>query len=205
MSNNKSRNNNVVVAASKSLSSSSFALLLALGVSLLLMGTTTTTTGGGIGMVMMVNAQEEEQDGGYADVPRSSLSLSARVKEHRKGAEGKLVHGEEELRKVILSWTPVKGAVSYQICHQCQDYIDKDTGKLKDGVDESDLADKLHKVGLGPEHTCGGEPCLVLPNSPLGWNHYHLRVRLERLWSVWSKQHNFKVSTELGYVDHEEL
>ena len=47
------------------------------------------------------------------------LDAAARVKQHRAGAAGALVAGEEEQRKLIISWKRFEAATGYEVCHGC--------------------------------------------------------------------------------------
>ena len=49
---------------------------------------------------------------------RPEINNSARVKQHRSGPNGDLVSGEEELRKIIITWKAVPNAAKYEVCHQ---------------------------------------------------------------------------------------
>ena len=124
----------------------------------------------------------------------------ARVKQHRQGAQGNLVEGEEDLRKVILGWHAIPGVVAYEICHQCVGRIEEATGVERGDADIG----TIHETP--PDHTCGGEPCLVLPAAPLGYNTFHLRYKTDEggLWSPWSEMKRYNVK-DVGHLTHEEL
>ena len=127
-----------------------------------------------------------------ARIPESDII--ARVKQHRAGATGELVKGEEDKRKIILSWNRIAGAEAYEVCHECD--IDDDTGS-RDG--------ELGTVTPIPiTQTCGDRPCMVFPGAPLGYNRFNVRVQVGGEWSAWSKHRNYFVE-EIGVVEHEEL
>ena len=132
------------------------------------------------------------------DRPDSS-SITGRVKPHRAGATGELVDGEEHLRKIIVQWSPVPGAVEYEICHGCTN-IDDETGE-----ETGDVSGKVISVGIGEQFTCGNRPCLVMPGAPLGYNLFHLRVKVGDEWSLWSEHRNFNIGDTFGTIEHEEL
>jgi hypothetical protein len=154
---------------------------------------------------------------------RPELHLTARIKQHRQGATGDLVEGEEALRKIILNWDPIVNAKAYEICHQCAASINSHTGERQQEEDEDvdSLDGTVISVPVGRDGECGGLPCLVVPGTPLGWNTFHLRVQFmvsddkkttttttteeekEDGWSLWSRVRNFHVHPErLGTVDH---
>mmetsp|Transcript_13461 Transcript_13461/g.37159 ORF Transcript_13461/g.37159 Transcript_13461/m.37159 type:complete len:153 (-) Transcript_13461:115-573(-) len=131
-----------------------------------------------------------------ADIPqRPEFDLTARVKNHRRGAEGKMVEGEEDLRKIILQWDRVADAEEYEVCHQCT--VDDATGIL-------DTMGEIRHVPIGRSGECGNRPCLVMPGAPTGYNRFNLRVRVDDAWSAWSVHRNFNV-LEPGTIEHEEL
>lgn len=132
-------------------------------------------------------------------VDRPFFDPNARVKQHRVKTTGELVEGEEELRKVLLKWDKVPGAEKYEICHNC-DNIDDDTGDNAGLIPE----EKIIALGVSRKYECGGHACLVLPDAPLGFNTFHLRVQVGDEWSKWSKHRNYNVD-EPGFVEHEEL
>mmetsp|Transcript_23005 Transcript_23005/g.33953 ORF Transcript_23005/g.33953 Transcript_23005/m.33953 type:complete len:170 (-) Transcript_23005:64-573(-) len=134
-----------------------------------------------------------------ADIARPEFNIyQARAKQHRRGAEGKLVEGEEHLRKIILGWYRIDGAEAYEICHQCVGRIDENTGV--------EIDDSIGTIRRGGEiTTCGGQPCTVLPAAPIGYNRFHLRYQTkDGDWSSWSKVKNYKVE-DVGHLEHEEL
>lgn len=166
-------------------------------------------------------AQQEQQETQF----RPELHLTARIKQHRQGAAGDLVEGEEDLRKIILNWDPVWEAKAYEICHQCGS-IDSNSGERKGngGADADADGGTVIAIPVGRQGECGGLPCLVVGGAPLGWNTFHLRVQLKATtksnnntsnnnnkdeeeddyrWSAWSPARNFNVQQEqLGSVDH---
>ena len=161
------------------------------------------------------NAQQQEDD----ERPEFKIYQS-RVKQHRSGATGQLVEGEEELRKIILGWYEISNALEYEICHQCfgntnNIRIDEQTGKdlLTDTYDATDGSGTIHKISIDTK--CGGQPCLVLPSAPIGQNTFHMRYKAGEdnspKWSLWSKVKIFNVDKEnLGTMEeqqqqHEEL
>ena len=148
---------------------------------------------------------DEEYHMGYLP----ELHVSARVKQHRSGATGQLVPGEEDLRKIILTWdkptNDVAGTIShYEICHQCgSDVIDGNTGTSTTTLGE----DKIKTVPIGRGGECGGHPCLVFPNCPKGKNTFNLRIAYkidggsDYKYSLWSPQRVFMVD-EPGNISH---
>lgn len=130
----------------------------------------------------------------FAFAERPQLDEKARIKQHRSGARGELVEGEEDLRKIILSW-PQQGDNEYEVCHNCN--IDEDSGERR-----SASTGVIIPIPLGQE--CGSRPCMVMPGAPLGMNTFHLRVREDNEWSAWSKGRNFNI-VDPGTIYHEEL
>lgn len=139
------------------------------------------------------------QSSSSTHLKRPKFDLRARVKQHRAGAMGNLVPGEEELRKIILSWDHYPNVAGYEVCHNC--IIDEDTGERNTNEEGT-----IIEIAIDDGGQCGGKPCLVLSGAPIGYNVFHLRYLTHREgeWSAWSKHRNFHVQ-EVGYVDHEEL
>lgn len=116
----------------------------------------------------------------------------ARVKEHRFGANGDMVAGEEEMRKIIIQWDTIPGALQYQVCHNCKM---TDDGVLEPG--------EIHPVAL--DMVRAGRPVFVRPNTPLGRNTFHVRASVEEgKWGPWSEQRVFNVDAP-GNAVHDEL
>ena len=152
-----------------------------------------------IGVLAAVPSAIAGDDAGQPSRPNFSI-YQARVKQHRQGAQGNLVEGEEDLRKVILGWHAIPNAAAYEICHQCVGRIEEATG-----VERGDAEiGTIHATT--PDHTCGGEPCLVMPNAPLGYNTFHLRYKTDEagMWSPWSEMKRYNVK-DVGHLTHEEL
>ena len=124
---------------------------------------------------------------------RPVIDKRARVKQHRAGAQGDLVSGEEHLRKIIVYWQPMPNALSYEICHNC--HVNDDTGERRD----EDVG-FVYPVNL--EDTCAGNMCYVFKGVPLGKNRFNVRVKTADEWSGWSEHANFEVD-EPGFPDHE--
>lgn len=124
------------------------------------------------------------------------VDFSARVKEHRAGANGDLVAGEEGQRKIIIQWDSIPGALSYEVCHNCQV-----TGE--EGVLEPGEAGKIHTVNVGDVRA--GRPVFVKSGTPIGRNTFHVRASVkEDEWGPWSKERVFNVN-EPGNTVHNEL
>ena len=111
---------------------------------------------------------------------------------------------EEHLLKAIIKWDAIPKAEQYEICHHCNDYIDEETGVADDTVTDEDSIKDIYDIEIGGKNTCGGQPCLVMPGVPKGNNQYHLRVKVDGEWSLWSRHQNFFVS-EPGTFKHVEL
>ena len=160
------------------------------------------------GVVSAASSDETEYHMGYLP----EIHVSARVKQHRSGATGQLVPGEEDLRKIIVTWdkptNDVVGSIAhYEICHQCgSDQIDGDTGMMKEGATALG-EDKLKIVPIGRAGECGGHPCLVFPSCPKGKNTFNLRIAYkidganDYKYSLWSPQRVFMVD-EPGNISH---
>ena len=141
---------------------------------------------------------------------RPNFTATARVKQHFHKS-GNLVEGEEHLIKVILKWDHLPNANAYEICHNCH-HINEDTGIIIEDDDEKKSDDantggKIYEVDMtGGKNTCGGQPCLVMPNTPRGNNKYHLRLKdmSDLSVSAWSKYQNFMID-EPGTEVHSEL
>jgi len=135
---------------------------------------------------------------GDDDVRRVPLvDTSARVKQHRAGASGDLVPGEEDLRKILIQWDSIPGAISYEVCHNC------DLGEVDDeGVPPSG-GNKMHTVGV--DMIRAGRPVFIQPGTPLGKNSFHVRANFDDgTKGPWSKERIFNVN-EPGNALHEEL
>jgi hypothetical protein len=123
--------------------------------------------------------------------PLVNVDDVARVKEHRGGPQGDLVEGEEHMRKVLLQWDQVPGALGYEVCHNC---VPSSDGEL-----EGDI------IPVPADQTKAGRPVLVFKNAPLGINTFHVRASVkENEWGPWSDQRNFVVD-EPGNIYHDEL
>lgn len=126
---------------------------------------------------------------------RPNFVGTVRVKQHYHRS-GELVEGEEDLLKVIVKWDPIPGAEAYELCHDCG-HIDEATG-LEDG----ELDGAMYPIEVG--HTCGGQPCHVMPGIKQGHNRFHLRVKKGGEFGPWSKYQNFE-TVQPGNVGHTEL
>lgn len=124
-------------------------------------------------------------------VPVPEVDEVARVKEHRRGASGDLVEGEEDMRKLLLQWESVPDAIGYEVCHNC-DHDDGGEGEII-------------PVGVGRKFEKGARPVLVRANVPFGRNSFKVRVSLkEGEWGPWSEPRIFYVDRDaLGQVDHQ--
>mmetsp|Transcript_54301 Transcript_54301/g.60689 ORF Transcript_54301/g.60689 Transcript_54301/m.60689 type:complete len:152 (-) Transcript_54301:195-650(-) len=120
------------------------------------------------------------------------VGLDARVKQHRAGAQGDLVPGEENLLKIITNWEAVEGAEKYEVCHNC--IINEATGE-REG--DSGTANEV-----AVDMICGGQPCHILKGARRGKNRYNVRVSTAGEWSKYSKHRSFNVA-EVGNVQHE--
>ena len=129
------------------------------------------------------------------------INDQARVKQHRKGARGDLVDGEESLRKVIVQWGSVPNALEYEVCHDCT--FDSQTGEPKEGEGVRSMVD----IGK----TRGGQPVHIVPGARIGINTFHVRARVgtkaKNTWTDWSEPRNFDVheDTTKSYAEHQEL
>ena len=128
---------------------------------------------------------------GQEDPLMPLVDMSARVKQHRSGASGDLVEGEEELRKIIIQWDSIPGAMSYEVCHNCE------------VVEGSPQPGEIHAVDL--DMIRSGRPVFIKPGAPLGKNTFHVRAKLDGgTDGPWSKERVFNVN-EPGNALHEEL
>jgi len=134
-----------------------------------------------------------------AAIERPRFEPNARVKLHRVKTTGEVVEGQEEKRKIVLKWAGYSGAEKYELCHNC-DNIDDESGESTGAIPEGSII----PIGIGRKFECGGDPCLVYPDAPLGYNKFHLRVLIGDEWSKWSKHRNYDVD-EPGDLFHEEL
>ncbi|CAJ1963179.1 unnamed protein product [Cylindrotheca closterium] len=137
--------------------------------------------------------------GAVGAVDRPRFEPSARVKLHLVKTTGEVMVGHEDKRKILLKWGRYHNAEQYELCHNC-DNIDEVTGEVDGDIDE----EKIISIGTGRQFECGGDPCLVYPDAPLGYNKFHLRVLIGDKWSKWSKHKNYHVD-EPGALEHREL
>ena len=124
------------------------------------------------------------------------VDTSARVKQHRAGASGDLVPGEEDLRKIIIQWDSIPGALSYEVCHNCD---------VVEGVPQASSSggDSIHTVGV--DMIRAGRPVFIQPGTPLGKNTFHVRANFDGGTNgPWSQERIFNVN-EPGNALHEEL
>lgn len=118
------------------------------------------------------------------------VDMDARVKQHRSGARGDLVYGEEDKRKIIIQWDAIPGALEYQVCHNCK--ASKRKGELTPG--------DLHSVDI--ETVRAGRPVFVKPDVQRGKNSFHVRASVqEGKWGPWSEERIFHVD-EVGKAEH---
>ena len=132
-----------------------------------------------------------------AELERPELIPQAtRVKQHFHRS-GELVEGEEDVLKLILSWTPHHSAESYEVCHNCLDLIDES------GAEKASTASKVVKS----TGNYGGYPSIVMPAIPKGVQYFHLRYNsASGEQSSWSKA--VKLSVEepgQATIIHDEL
>ena len=134
-----------------------------------------------------------------ADPPK--LEETARIKQHRSGASGDLVEGEEHLVKAIFYWNSVGGALEYEISLDCHRNVEES--------DELVVVQKGKKDTISPSKTCGGRPCYVYPAAPVGITTVSVRVKTEDGWSEWSQPVKYLVDmSQIGntpQIPHDEL
>mmetsp|Transcript_29530 Transcript_29530/g.67894 ORF Transcript_29530/g.67894 Transcript_29530/m.67894 type:complete len:152 (-) Transcript_29530:279-734(-) len=132
---------------------------------------------------------------GLSTAAYPSIRHEARVKQHRSGANGDLVDGEEEMRKIIVYWDIIPDAVEYELCYGC--VVDNKTGIRHDDPKGG------HVFTIGISSTCGGvDMCKAIPNANLGKNVFNVRVKTnDGRWSRWSEGANFIVD-EPGFSQH---
>ena len=99
-----------------------------------------------------------------------------RVKEHRAGANGDLVVGEEGFLKVMFKWNLDESAIEFEVKH-----IDP-TGHETTSTVETD-------------QQCGGYMCFIKKNCPRGINAFTVRALSlsDNQWTRWSKELRFDV------------
>ena len=98
-----------------------------------------------------------------------------RVKEHRAGANGDLVVGEEGFLKVMFKWNLDESAIEFEVKH-----IDP-TGHETTSTVETD-------------QQCGGYMCFIKKNCPRGINAFAARtLSSDNQWTRWSTQLKFDV------------
>ena len=126
------------------------------------------------------------------------LEANARVKQHRAGAQGALVEGEEDLLKMIVFWSSVPDAIDYQIQRDWK-VVDEETGDvlIEEGTVETSFA------------KCGGRPCLVVPGATRGLHTVMVRAKLsssteeEAVWTLWSEPAHYLVDdSTMGMSPH---
>lgn len=118
------------------------------------------------------------------------IDLVARVKEHRQGARGDRVEGEEHMRKIIIQWESLPGALGYEVCHNCDVAEDGSWGGKGEVIE----------VPVGQERS--GRPVFVKPDVPRGVNIFHVRASTEEgNWGLWSEPRSFDVQ-EPGNAHH---
>jgi hypothetical protein len=135
-------------------------------------------------------------------VDRPKFTATARVKQHFHQVTGELVQLEEHLLKIIVKWNPIPEAEAYELCHNCH-FIVEETGEEKGGKNWNEDG-SIIPIPIDGKHTCGAKPCYVMPAAPKGNNKFHLRVKKNGEFSLWSNYQNFNVQ-EPGNFEHEEL
>lgn len=136
-----------------------------------------------------------------ATADRPNFTATARVKQHFHHT-GELVDGEEHLLKIIVKWNSIPEAEAYELCHNCH-FIVEETGEEKGGRNWNEDG-SIIPIPIDGKFTCGRQPCYVMPAAPKGNNKFHLRVKKNGEFSLWSNYQNFNVQ-EVGNFGHEEL
>ena len=96
------------------------------------------------------------------------------------------------MRKIIIQWDSIPGALSYQVCHNCRL---GETGMLEE------MSGELHDVQVGVERA--GRPVFVKSNAARGRNTFHVRASIEQgSWGRWSEPRSFDVH-EPGNAHHQ--
>ncbi len=124
------------------------------------------------------------------------IDASARVKEHRFGATGDLVVGEEAMRKIIIQWNEIPGALAYEVCHNCQTTNQEGVLVLEPG--------EIHPAS--PSAQRAGRPVFVRSGTTVGRNTFHVRASVEEgKWGPWSEQRIFYVKDPGNALHDDEL
>ena len=121
------------------------------------------------------------------------MEPAARLKQHRAGATGELVPGQEHLLKLTVFWNAIPDAQIYEVCLNCEIH---DNERLDPTVGRLEVSD--------PQQTCGGRQCFIWPGADPGVNRVHVRVRTsdDRV-SRWSDPGNFEVAADkIGFTEH---
>ena len=113
----------------------------------------------------------------------------ARVKQPRGVQEG-----EDFRLKAIIKWKQWEGALSYEVCHDCD--IDDASGVR--------TSERGKTIASAVSYTCGGTPCAVFPDLTKGKHTYSVRANDAEGWSRWSPRRNFIVEQH-GFAEHSEL
>ena len=127
------------------------------------------------------------------------IHQKARVKQHRAGAKGDLVEGQESLRKILVQWDSVPDALEYEVCHDCI----MENGEPKEGEGKRTIVDL--------KSTRGGTPVHIVPGAPIRINTFHVRAKVAtgdgEVWTEWSKPGNYDVheDTSKAWAEHQEL
>ena len=125
--------------------------------------------------------------------PYPVIDTAARVKQYRS-REGALLPEQDEMRKLIVSWSKFPDATAYQVCMDCSSINDA-------GVRVNSLG-TVRTAEM--EDTCAGEPCLVYHAIPRGSHSFHVRAVLGLdEYTRWSPPRTYDVQ-EPGRV-HDEL
>jgi len=126
-----------------------------------------------------------------------ALAIKARVKDH--------LAEKEDYRRIILSWDHIPKADRYEVCHNCIAINDETGEGALDGGEGVSDGGKIYPIGVdNAKYQCGGLPCFVMRDAPIGYNKFHLRVFVNGEWSLWSEYRNYEID-DIGHVEHEEL
>lgn len=72
---------------------------------------------------------------------------------------------------------------------------------------DPDKAKTGNLIDLNDGNTCFGKPCLVMRDTPLGVQRFHLRFKKDGEWGLWSNVRTYHITNkietveDLGFID----
>lgn len=117
-----------------------------------------------------------------------NIFTTARVKpNHHENKAG------QKLSRIVISFTPVKGALAYEVCQNCEISENKNSRVGKEGT----------LVLVPADSICGDDNCYDSTMLPEKWHSFHARARLHHSvtahgYTKWSAKRVFNATKQIG-------